>query len=62
MIEKSVQARTGATKAEKASKDPQAPIISAFGLEKGGSWKASRKLARPINLERRARFARINMA
>lgn len=44
------------------SVDAKSAVISAFALERRGGWTVSRRSNRPINLERRARFARIETA
>jgi len=40
----------------------QAPEIPGFGIDRRTRWSVPRKSARPINLERRARFARFDVA
>lgn len=40
----------------------QDAMTSAFALERRAGWHVSRRSNRPINLERRARFARIETA
>lgn len=40
----------------------QNAVISTFGLERRAGWNVSKRAMRPINLERRARFARIETA
>jgi hypothetical protein len=44
-----------------AQKAPQSVTVAAFGLERRAGWSVPRKAARPINLERRARFARFDV-
>lgn len=39
--------------------EAQEAVISSFALERRAGWDVSRRTNRPINLERRARFARI---
>lgn len=38
---------------------PQDALLSPFALERRAGWRVSRRASRPINLERRARFASV---
>jgi hypothetical protein len=42
--------------------EAQTSEIPGFGLDRRARWSVPRKSARPINLERRARFARFDVA
>jgi len=44
---------------EPLAHETQALVAAAYGLERGARWSAPRR-PRPINLERRARFARFD--
>jgi hypothetical protein len=55
-----VVSSTASTRATAAhSKDKQGAVVTTFGLERRAGWNVARRAVRPINLERRARFARI---
>jgi hypothetical protein len=49
-----------ATREPERPGEPQTAVISAFGLERRAGWSLPHKTFRPINLERRARFARFD--
>ncbi|WP_457798333.1 hypothetical protein [Methylocystis sp. S23] len=48
-----------ASRAAKQPDDARNAVISTFGLERRAGRNVARRPMRPINLERRARFARI---
>ncbi len=48
-------------KAEGADRETQAFVVSTYGLQRRAGWKLPRAGGRPINLERRARFARFDL-
>jgi hypothetical protein len=52
----------GLKKASNRTVDGQESVILSFALETRAGWQVSRRSNRPINLERRARFARIETA
>ena len=43
------------------TREAQAFVLSAYGLQRQAGWSLPRAGARPINLERRARFARFDV-
>lgn len=47
-------------RSDKGPQDAQPFVVSTLAREKRAAWSAPRGLIRPINLERRARFARID--
>jgi hypothetical protein len=49
-------------RASNRTADGQKPVVSRFALEHRAGWQVLRRSKRPINLERRARFARIETA
>jgi hypothetical protein len=59
---KTVSGAPAARHATAPARDAQAPEIQGFGSESRGGWTVSRRAARPVNLERRARFARFDVA
>ncbi|GLI91414.1 hypothetical protein [Methylocystis echinoides] len=56
------RARKGGLKSGRNDPETQAFVVSAYGLERQAGWTLPRAGARPINLERRARFARFDIA
>ena len=48
-------------KAERADRETQAFVVSTYGLQRHAGWNLPRAGVRPINLERRARFARFDL-
>ncbi len=53
--------RDALRKAEGRDRETQTFVVSAYGLQRHAGWKLPRAGARPINLERRARFARFDL-
>lgn len=54
--------RTSAPPAKKRPVDTQVVEGSQFGLERRAGWNVSRRAMRLIDLERRARFSRVESA
>ncbi len=53
--------RSASRNAEGRDGETQAFVVSAYGLERRAGWTLAGTGARPINLERRARFARFDV-
>lgn len=57
-----VSATAPARRVKSRSGKAQNVVVSTFGMERRAGWSGARRVMRPINLERRARFARIETA
>jgi hypothetical protein len=54
---KTASGAPAARHAAKPARDTQASGNQGFGSESRGGWTVAQRAARPVNLERRARFA-----